>query len=443
MTDPTVDAAPQGGRLKQAGLRILHVSGDAQAEGPGKVLVLSRGDAVVGRDPGCDLCLVDREVSARHAVVSFDGDVVRLRDAGSRNGSFVNGVAVVDARLAPGDVVRLGSTLLVVEGLVDDPAPESFGRYSSRSPRMRSVFQRAARLAKTEVPVVITGETGTGKEVMARALHEESRRREGPFVVFDCTTVAPTLIEAALFGHEKGAFTGAVAAEEGVFEQAHGGTLLIDEIGDLDLPLQGRLLRAIERSEVRRVGGRRWVQVDVRIIAATRRDLPREVRELRFRDDLYYRLAVATLELPPLRDRREDIPALTHLFWREAGGLESELPPSLVTRLAHGTWPGNVRQLRNAVARALALGDLEGVLIEGAGATESELSGLDGYVEELVREGIPLRDARDKILAQFESRYLEAVMRAAGGNTARAAEILGVAERYVRLLRSKRLANEG
>src|SRR5262245_60431404 len=188
---------------------------------------------------------------------------------------------------------------------------------------------------------------------MAEALHEQGPRASQPFVVFDCTAVPPNLVESELFGHERGAFTGAVTQRKGVFEQAHGGTLLIDEIGDLDLPLQPKLLRAIERGEIRRVGADRWIRVDVRVLAATRRDLAREVQAGRFRDDLFHRLAVGRIELPPLRHRRGDVPLLARQVWRELGGDARLLPAEILLKWEDYEWPGNVRELRNAVARQL------------------------------------------------------------------------------------------
>jgi DNA-binding NtrC family response regulator len=288
------------------------------------------------------------------------------------------------------------------------------------------------RLASSVVPVVIEGETGTGKEVLAESLHEQGPRRSGPFVVFDCTAVPPTLVESELFGHERGAFTGAVATRKGVFEQAHTGTLLIDEIGDLDLALQPKLLRVIERSEVRRVGGAQPIQVDVRILAATRRDLDREVAAGRFRDDLFHRLAVARVELPPLRRRRGDVVVLAQHFATELGGEDASLPPTVLWRFSDYGWPGNVRELRNAVARYLAIGELY------AGARGSEMSPAEGSLLERILElGLPLAEARRRLLDEFEPLYVAHMLRLHGGNVTRAAAASGVARRYFQILKSR------
>jgi DNA-binding NtrC family response regulator len=281
------------------------------------------------------------------------------------------------------------------------------------------------------VPVVIEGETGTGKEVLAEAIHEASERGTGPFVVFDCTAVPPTLVESELFGHERGAFTGAVAARKGVFEQAHGGTLLIDEIGDLELTLQPKLLRALERSEIRRVGGDRWIKVDIRVLAATRRDLDREVEAGRFRDDLFFRLAVARIELPPLRERTGDIEVLTRHLWRQLEG-KGEPPYEFLRRLERHTWQGNVRELANAVARYLALGDAERVETRPEPTKRAPPT-----AEELELYSLPFRLARDRALATFEREYVQRLLARHGGNVTRAAEASDIGRRYLTTLASR------
>jgi DNA-binding NtrC family response regulator len=281
----------------------------------------------------------------------------------------------------------------------------------------------------SEVPVVIEGETGTGKEILAESLHEKGPWASGPFVVFDCAAVSAGLMESELFGHERGAFTGAVGARKGLFEEAHGGTLLIDEIGDLELSLQPKLLRAIERSEIRRVGGNRPIQVEVRVIAATRRNLDQEVQEGRFRDDLFHRLAVARIELPPLRERRGDIPILARHFAEECGS-EARLPSDVLMRWNAQPWPGNVRELRNAVARYLALGEL-GDARARPGVPASYLNDVPP---------LPFTEARRQIIEEFEQRYLEQVLAHHAGNLSKAARAAGVSRRYLQMLKSKKPA---
>ncbi len=405
---------------------------------------------LVGQSPVCELRLNDPQVSRRHLALELRGGALRVQDLGSTNGTFVDRVKVLEADLTGDEMLRIGSTVLRVE-LVSaghapaPPAANGFGRMVGASLEMRRIYPLCAKLAASSVPLVIEGETGTGKEVLAESLHEAGPRAAGPFVVFDCTAVPPNLLESELFGHERGAFTGAVAARRGMFEQADGGTLLIDEIGDLDGPLQPKLLRAIERSEVRRIGSERTIRVDVRVLAATRRDLDKEVVAGRFRDDLFHRLAVARVELPPLRQRQGDISLLARQFWRELGGDPRALPPDALVRWEDYPWPGNVRELRNAVARLLALGEL---------AADEEARRAERAKDSLAPPAIPTEpsagDAIDRVLAmpfiqarehlieEFEQRYVEKLLAEHGGNVASAATASGIGRRYFQKLRARR-----
>jgi DNA-binding NtrC family response regulator len=312
--------------------------------------------------------------------------------------------------------------------------------------------RQARRVAQTDSTVLLLGETGTGKELLAESIHENGPRRDGPFVVLDCTSIPPNLVESALFGHEKGSFTGATEARKGVFEEADGGTLLLDEIGDLDLELQAKLLRALERSEITRVGSTRRIAVNVRFLAATRRDLAQAVRMGRFRDDLYFRLAVARVELPPLRDRGADLRMLAGKFWaRMSNG--GAIPADLLEELERYDWPGNVRELQNAVARYVALGDLafEGrafrPMSPGASARAAAASGHadladpsasdSGIFERILDLDLPLPEARRRLLAEFEQRYIARALTRHSGSLSRAAEASGVGSRYFRLLRAR------
>jgi two-component system, NtrC family, response regulator HydG len=425
------------------------------AEGPeqGARLILTGDEpsaVFLGQSAACVLRLSDRQVSRRHLALSVDGARVRITDLQSTNGTTVNGVALLDGYLVGGETIRLGATVLRIERRAELPAPvpagePGFGRVLGTSLEMRRLYPLARRLAQSLVPVVIEGETGTGKEVLAEALHEQGPRAAGPYVVFDCTTVAANLIEAELFGHERGAFTGAVGARKGVFEQAHGGTLFLDEIGDLDISLQAKLLRAIERSEIRRVGGDKTRSVDVRILAATRRDLDHEVQEGRFRDDLFHRLAVARIELPPLRRRGGDIALLAHHFWEELGGERHNLPNELLQRWEDSSWPGNVRELRNTIARQLAIGDLTPSEVEFAPSVSpdagedapSPAAPVGGILAEVLAERLPLTLARVKVVDAFERLYIGQVLAEHGGNVAKAAASSGIARRYFQLLRSR------
>jgi DNA-binding NtrC family response regulator len=382
----------------------------------------------------CALRLNDRQVSRRHLALEIVSGQLRLTDLQSTNGTRVNGLRVGEVFLAGGESVHLGDTVLAIEraSKTTQASPSfatRFGRMIGGSREMRRLYPLCARLAASAVPLIIEGETGTGKEVLAESLHAEGPRREGPFVVFDCTAVTPSLVEAELFGHERGAFTGAIGSHRGVFEQAHGGTLVIDEIGDLELRLQPKLLRAIERSEVRRVGGEKPIKVDVRIIAATRRDLDREIEAGRFRDDLFHRLAVARIELPPLRERRGDVAELTVAFFEELGADPNELLRSeLFARWVAYRWPGNVRELRNAVMRYAALGEL-GEFAEVTAGNIGPVAG-DDVIAEVLAQGLPLAASRRLIVELFEQRYVDHVLRKHDGVVAHAAKAAGVARRH-------------
>jgi two-component system response regulator HydG len=401
---------------------------------------LSTRRVLVGKSVACDVMLEDHEVSRRHFVLEMDSIGVRAVDLDSTNGTWLNGVRVRDAYLPVQAMVQVGSTVLRVDldGVAHVlPASEdsSFHRVIGASPEMRRLYATFARLAATHVPVLIEGETGTGKEVLAESLHEAGPRRSGPFVIFDCTTVSASLVEAELFGYERGAFTGAEVARKGLFEEADGGTIFLDEIGDLDLALQAKLLRALEKSEVRRIGASKWNRVDVRVLAATRRDLDREVQARRFRDDLFYRLAVARVELPPLRRRQGDISLLTRLFWVMLGGEEAKLPPDLILRFERYEWPGNVRELHNAVARHLAIG--ESTFLETGRGERAPAATRDDFIDAMLTPIVPLPLAKQQMLQAFEQRYVRKMLELHGGNVSRAAAASGIGRRYFQMIKAR------
>jgi two-component system, NtrC family, nitrogen regulation response regulator GlnG len=311
------------------------------------------------------------------------------------------------------------------------------------SPAMQQIFKAVGRVAGTELTVLLRGESGTGKELVARAVHENSRRKGRPFVPVNCAAIPRELLESELFGHEKGAFTGAIAARRGRFEQAEGGTVFLDEVGDMDLSLQTRLLRVLQERRIERLGGEGSVPVDVRIVAATNQDLEAAVRQRSFREDLFYRLNVVTIHLPPLRDRREDIPSLvTHFLGRFA--LEQGATPKLVgsealERLVAHRWPGNVRELENVVKRAAALTPTSLVLPEqlpeairsGVAAEEGAGVGAGFPVAWIRGEMVRLKDSldgrlHDHFMACLERPLLELLLRRTGGNQVKAAELLGI-----------------
>lgn len=409
---------------------------------------------LIGQSPSCKLQLTDRGISRRHASVDVTEHGLHLIDLTSTNGTFVGDVRVNDAVLRGGATIAMGSTSLRVDAVAATPAGRrdvetgtTFGNVIGASPAIRRLHPLCERLAQSTLPVLIEGETGTGKEVLAEALHDRGPRADKPFVVFDCTAVPPSLVESALFGHERGAFTGATAVRRGVFEQADGGTLLIDEIGELDLSMQPKLLRALQRGEVQRVGASAWLRVDVRVLAATRRDLDQEVAAGRFRDDLFFRLAVGRIELPPLRERRGDIELLVRHFWRVLGAT-TPLPHGVIERFGAYRWPGNVRELFNAVARLIALGDTAlsktGPFSAASASSTDEDDGeavssasRDDVVARAIALGLPFPRAKEIVVDEFERRYVEHMLAAHGGSVVRAAAASGVARRYFQIVKKR------
>jgi transcriptional regulator with GAF, ATPase, and Fis domain len=325
---------------------------------------------VVGKDPTCDAPIDDPFVSARHLRIEPRGAAWALVDLGSTNGTFVSGARVERAQLPLGTPVQLGDAEIVLEPR-DLPGPrpaETFEGMVTGDAGMRQMFELVERVAASDAAATILGETGTGKELVARALHARSPRRDGPFIPVNCSAIAESLIESELFGHEKGAFSGAERLRRGAFEEADRGTIFLDEIGELPLDLQPKLLRALELGEVKRVGASRPLSVDVRIVAATHRDLRALVRAGKFREDLFYRLCVVPITVPPLRQRRGDVRALAEAFLDRASprGAVLRWSPEAMARLEGYDWPGNVRQLRNVVQRALLFRGEGAVIPPGA-----------------------------------------------------------------------------
>jgi len=416
-----------GLKLRSRKIRIEIVAGP-QA---GQRLDLAGPEVRVGSARGSDVLLLDGAVSRHHLTLKVERGTIRVIDAGSRNGTVLDGVTVRDAFARADSTITIGNTalrLLLLHDVVLIPlsSRESFGGLLGTSAAMRVAFTMLERAAAVDDTVLIEGETGTGKELAAEALHEESSRSGGPFIVFDCSAVAPTLMESELFGHVRGAFSGAIADREGALEAADGGTLFLDEIGELPVELQPKLLRALERFEVRRVGSNTPVRVDVRVVAATNRKLAEEVARKAFREDLYYRLAVMRVTLPPLRERPEDIPMLVEAFCRER--LERGRPVSPVAeRVVRGmmsqAWPGNVRELRNAVIRAVSVG--------GADDAAAHLPANGPLVTGRIDLGVPLKEARDKLCDTFEEAYLRQALVETGGNVSHAARLAGVNRKFI------------
>jgi DNA-binding NtrC family response regulator len=311
---------------------------------------------------------------------------------------------------------------------------DRFGRLIGHSPAMRRVIGQLARVAASDATVLLLGETGTGKEVAAESLHQESPRARGPFVVVDCGAIPPHLLESELFGHERGAFTGAVRAREGAFQAASGGTIFLDEIGELPRDLQPKLLRALSRRAVKPVGTEAYVEVDVRVIAATNRDLRREVDADRFRGDLYYRLAVVEVRLPPLRERLGDLPLLVEAMLRESRASPAETSrlrsAAVLDRLARQSWPGNLRELRNALDRALAMGPWEPDAETAPELVPELIPELGPDAEPDAAPAVdlsrPFKQARDEWTARFERAYLAALLEHHAGSIRPAARAAGI-----------------
>jgi len=378
---------------------------------------------VIGTHPSCDLVLSDPTVSRQHCEVVLVDKGYALRDLDSTNGTFVSGLRLGEVVFTDDVTVDLGSSTVVLQLSSDTVSVElgtatRFGPLVGRSPAMRQVFQRLARVAPGDTTVLITGESGTGKELAARAIHENSARAKGPFVVVDCGALPTNLIESELYGHVRGAFTGATRDHPGAFRAASGGTLFLDEIGELPVDLQTRLLGALERREVQPVGMASSVAVDVRVVAATNRDLRREVNVGGFREDLYFRLAVVTVQMPSLRERPEDLPLYVHGFLEELGAQERGFTLDAVTmqRLQAQPWKGNVRELRNVIERAVALGevDVDEAVVPAAQPTLPAVTG-DIDVD------VPFKLGKQVLIENYERQYVAALMAKYDNNITQAA----------------------
>ena len=415
-------------KLRARKIRIEVIAGP----NAGHAVDLPGPEVRIGSSRGGDLVLFDNAVSRHHLSLRVESAGIRVLDAGSRNGTVLDGLRVRDAYARPDSTILIGNTTLrlrLLHDVVELPLSnrEHFGALRGKSVAMRMVYTVLERVVSVDDTILIEGETGTGKELAAEAVHEESPRSGGPFVVFDCSAVAPSLLESELFGHMRGSFSGAVLDREGAMEAADGGTLFLDEIGELPLELQPKLLRALERFEVRRIGSNTQRRVDVRVVAATNRNLAVEVSAGRFREDLYYRLAVVRITMPPLRERPEDIPLLVEHFTQELsrrGRLVEPVPDRTMRAFMGQAWPGNVRELRNAVARSLSLG------VAAVGPTSRPSAGAPA-VSATIDTSVPLKTARERLSEAFEEAYLRRALEETGGNISHAARLAGVNRKLV------------
>ena len=425
----------------------------------------------IGKNPDNDLVLEDTTVSREHCQIVRDPKGYLVRDLGSTNGTLLDGAEVREGYLRPGSLITVGRIelkVLAVEERIEllPAARESFGELWGRDPAMREIFGLLERIAATDATLLVGGETGTGKDVLARSVHAHSKRKAGPFIAVDCGALVSSLIESELFGHEKGAFTGAVERRQGAFELAQRGTLFLDEIGELPLELQSKLLRALESRRIRRVGGTAEIPVDLRVIAASNRNLKAEVERGKFRQDLYFRLAVVPIHLPALRERRQDVPLLAQQLLaritRDHGGEQPALAlePGMLDALAAHDWPGNVRELRNVLERAalLAMGSgqplsLFGPLGVAAGAARAAAGTGAANVNAAAVASAPVvaavprpaefepgasyRDTRARFEAEFEERYVRWLLARHDGNVSAAAREAGMDRKHLHKLAVK------
>jgi two-component system response regulator GlrR len=377
---------------------------------------------VIGADSKADFVLDDPATSKFHCEIRFEGNTCFVKDLGSRNGTTVDRVPILDAPLRDGALLGCGRVQLRFElgshqREVTLSQRDRFGRLRGASVAMRGVYALLETAANATTTVLVQGESGAGKDLAAESLHIESPRRDAPFVVVDCGAIPPALLESELFGHEAGSFTGATTTRAGAFELANGGTIVLDEIGELALDLQPKLLRVLDKHEIQRVGSSQRIAVDVRVIAATNRDLKAEVNAKRFRSDLYFRLAVLVVRMPPLRERMTDLPMLVDAILDELGDRETEMARAfasgaMLSELLRHAWPGNVRELRNYI---------EACIVRQTTHTSRETTS-----DPTIDVSRPLRDVRDAWIKHVERRYLEQLLLVHGGNVSAAARAAGI-----------------
>jgi transcriptional regulator with GAF, ATPase, and Fis domain len=393
----------------------------------------------IGSHASNDIVLRDPMVSRFHCRLVREDGVWHLRDSGSMNGTKLDGVRVRDADIVSEGSLQIGESIVRIRAGTPQkedvvPMMPSFGALVGTSLPMRRLFGLLEKIAQSDINVLIEGESGTGKELVATEVMQRSARADKPFVVVDCGAISPNLVESELFGHVRGAFTGADRDRMGAFEAADGGTVFLDEIGELPLELQPKLLRALEAREIRRVGETKARRVNVRVISATNRDLEREVNKGRFREDLYFRLAVVSVRVPPLRERLDDLLIMIRTFLSQLGVPEEErlFPPTVLAEMSKHDWPGNVRELRNYVERSVVLQSASQTLRRNGGGGSSAPGPVNG-----IDLSVPFRIAKDAVIDSFERGYLSQLLEAAGGNMSKAARMAGMDRMYLHRLVQK------
>jgi DNA-binding NtrC family response regulator len=434
-----VVSPPASAPIRTTQMRLVVLSGPDQ----GKAIELDKGTYLVGKGADCALVLSDGAVSRQHLELRVDETAVVIKDLDSTNGSFYGGARLTEIAIGVGAVIAIGKTELKLiaaptreKPVVHPMSTEGLGSLIGGSLAMRQVYAVIERVARSNAAVLIEGETGTGKERCAETIHACGPRAKKPFVICDLAGMQRSLIESELFGHVRGAFTGADRDRDGAFVRAHGGTIFIDEIGELELEIQPRLLRALEQRKVKPHGAPNYRDVDVRVIAATHRDLREEVRAGRFREDLYHRLTVVIVRVPPLREHKEDIRALVGGFLGDKNITISDETWGVLNAY---DWPGNVRELRNVIERGVSL-------LDGAGVLEPAWLGLEEPAapgEEAI-DHAQFHEAKDRLIAAWERQYLTKLLQRAGGNMAEAARLAGIDRAYVyRLLKKHGLFQAG
>ncbi len=421
--------------------KLLVISGPLQ----GREFFVNRDVFTIGSGAHNDLMIDDSTVSKCHCEIIVDESGYQIKDLRSTNGTQVQGVRVESAHLAPGSEIKIGKVRIVFCPLQDSSdiplsRNEAFGRMLGRSVPMRRIFYLAETYSPTDATIMITGETGTGKEILAEEIHNHSSRSDKQFIVIDCAAISKELIESELFGHVKGSFTSANADRQGAFELADGGTVFLDEIGDLSPDLQPKLLRVLEKREIRRVGCNKVRKINVRIISATNRNLAREVNENRFREDLFYRLSVVHLELPSLRHRRDDVPLLVKRFLTDLHGDGAVEQIADFDRtmdiLKRHEWPGNVRELRNLIELAFYSErrpvDLSGFL--SLGQLRAGFSSVASEPEISFETDKPFKDAKNDLIEDFERSYLKDLLDRNKENISRSAREAGIERAYLQRL---------
>ncbi len=445
-----VDQRASYRQLRKALLRVV--------DGPdkGKEVHIHKAKIYVGRSKVNDLILNDKAISGTHFELSAAEDGYLLRDLGSTNGVTYEKLRIKEAILKPGCTFRAGNssfTFQPSDDVVQIPLSKQdrFGDMLGRSIPMREIFATLEKVSPSDLTVLIQGETGTGKERVAHSIHQMSRRRKGAFVVLDCSAIARDLMESTVFGHEKGAFTGAVSQHKGAFEQANGGTIFMDEIGELPIDLQPKLLRVLENRELKRVGGDKTIRVDVRVVAATNRDLRKMVSEGTFREDLYFRLSVIQQILPPLRQRKDDILLLTDHFLdlfaaRQPHLNRRTLSEDAIHLLFNHAWPGNVRELKNVIERAVSLCDEDTISrsdlhlsgsISGLHAQEQSYTAKPTSQSYDIDLNVNYKDAKQLVLDRFEREYMAQLIEKHQGNISQAARSAGLTRYHLRELLKK------